>query len=342
MLRLKCLGLIAKLRSASWLGVLCFLAFLLGGTGTARGQDFTLTASPFNPYAVNQGGTTLSTLTLDPINGFSGTVDLTCTITPTTMPALPSCQPSPASVTPPATASLTFTGSASGVNATPGSYVVTVTGTSGGLTHSQSLNISVLAVAPSFTVTVQRPMQPTTIHAGASASATFNINPVNNYSGAVSLSCLTVSPLVLYPPVCTFTIVPSGAAQPAQVTPTGTTQVMLTVQTQGNAQKTSLPAPRNRFLALWLPLPMLAFVGFGAATSRRSRKAWVLLGLFILVGSIMLVPGCGNTTNGTTAPPVTNITSKDTYTFTLVGVDSNGIISTNSGTAAPSVTLTVN
>lgn len=341
MLRLKCLGSIAKLRTAPGLSVLCSLVLLLGGASTARGQNFTLSASPFSPYAINQGGTTLSTITLDPVNGFSGTVTLGCTVAGTTQ-NMPVCQVSPTSVTPPATASLTFTGvDSSGASATPGSYAVTVTGTSGSLTNSQTLDISVLAVAPSFTVTVQRGMEPASVNAGASASAILNINPVNNYTGSVSLSCLTISPLVIYPPVCTFSL-PTGGAQPAQVAPTGITTVMITIQTSGNAQKTSISPPRNRFFALWLPLPMLALAGVGAASSRRSRKAWALLGLFILAGSIMLLPGCGNTTTGSTAPTTVYITPKDTYTFTLVGVDSNGVISTNSGTGAPTVTLTVN
>jgi hypothetical protein len=335
MLRLKCLGSIAKLRAVPRLSVFCWLALLLGGASTARGQNFTLSASPFNPYAIDQGGTTLSTITLDPVNGFSGTVTLGCTVAGTGV-NVPVCLPSPASVTPPATASLTFTGlDSSGASATPGSYVVTVTGTSGSLTNSQTLNISVLAVAPSFTVTVQRGMEPASINAGATASAILNINPVNSYTGTVSLSCLTISPLVIYPPICTF----NPAVAPVT---NGIATVTMTIQTSGNAQKTSVSPPRNKFFALWLPLPMLALVGIGAAGSRRSRKAWALLGLFILAGAIMLLPACGNTTTGSTAPTTVYITPKDAYTFTLVGVDSNGVISTNSGVGAPTVTLTVN
>jgi hypothetical protein len=344
MLRLKWSTLIAKVRVASGpliLGSLFFLA-----SGLAYGQDFTLSASAFNPYAINQGGSTLSTVTLSPINGFSGDVSLTCLVTGGTpgMPP-PVCQPSPTTVTPPASASVTFSGlTKDGASATPGSYVVTVTGTSGSLTHQQSLNISVLAVAPSYTVTVQRPVQPTTVNAGAGATALIDINAVNGYTLAgtqngqtegVWLACAAVSPLVIYPPICTFN------PQPAQVTGT-VTQVTMTIQTQGNAQKTSNAMPRNRFFALWLPFPLLAFAGIGAASSKRSRKAWALLGLFILAGSLMLVPGCGNTTTGNTAPTTTIVTPKDTYTFTLIGTDSNGVISTNSGTGAPTVTLTVN
>jgi hypothetical protein len=289
------------------------------------------------------GGSTLSNVTLNPMNGFSGTVTLGCTVTGgSSSAALPVCQVSPTSVTPPASATLTFSGSTKGgAAATAGSYLVTVTGTSGSLTHQQSLNISVLAVAPSFTVIVTRPVQPNSVHAGSTASAIVNINPVNSYSGKVWLSCATISPLVSYPPTCSFSPTVGSGGQPIEVSATGPTQVTLTISTLGNAQLGRNPTPREKFYALWLLLPMFAFVGIGAASSKRSRKTWVLLGLVLLAASLVLTLGCGNTTTGNTAPRTSINTPKNSYTFTLVGVDNNGIISTNSGTGAPSVTLTV-
>jgi hypothetical protein len=251
-------------------------------------------------------------------------------------------------VTPPATASLTFPGAG---NANPGSYVVTVTGTgsagscssSSPCTQQQSLNISVLAVAPSYTVTVPKPVQPSTVSAGSGASAIIYINATNGYtiSGTqngqpqgVWLSCATISPLVIYPPICSF------KPQPAPVT-SPLTPVTLTISTQGNAQTAGNKTPRGKFYALWLSWPMLAFVGIGAASGKRSRKAWTLIGLLVLAGSLILIVGCGNTTTGHTAPITSIITPNNTYTFTVMGVDSNGNISTDSGKGAPSVTLTV-
>jgi len=349
MLKLKSLSLIERLRTAPRLALLSLLAFGLNGAAAAYGQaGFTLSASAFNPYAINQGQSTLSTVTISPVNGFSGTVTLGCTVTGGTAGAAPLCQVSPTSITPPATASLTFSGlTGSGSNANAGSYVVTVTGTgsagscsgSSSCTQQQSLNISVLAVAPSFTVTIQTPIVPSSVHAGSSASAVININAVNNYTGSVWLSCATISPLVTYPPVCSFTT-PGGGAQPAQVGG-GLTQMRLTIQAQGNAQTGRNVIPRGKFYALWLPLPMFAFVGIGAVSSKRLRKAWALIGLFILAGLLILMPGCGNTTTGNTAPITDIVTPKNTYTFTLTGVDSTGLISTNGGKGAATVSLTV-
>jgi hypothetical protein len=340
MLRLKSSPWIAKLRCAPGMIALGSVVFVLSGMAPAYGQDFTLSASAFNPYAIDQGQSTLSTVTLSPINGFSGTVGLVCTVTGGTAGAAPPlCQVSPTVVTPPATASLTFPAAG---NANPGSYVVTVTGTgsagscSGSCTQQQSLNISVLAVEPSFTVIVQQQVQPNSVHAGSSASALIYINASNNYQDpkGVWLSCATISPLVIYPPTCSFT------PQPALVTG-ASTPVTLTISTSGNAQTAASPIPRGKFYALWLPWPMLAFVGIGAASSKRSRKAWILIGLFVLAGSLILIVGCGNTNTGHTAPLTNIITPKNAYTFTLMGVGSNGIISTDSGKGAPTVTLTV-
>jgi hypothetical protein len=94
--------------------------------------------------------------------------------------------------------------------------------------------------------------------------------------------------------------------------------------------------------AMWVPLPLLGLVGLGAAVSgKRSRKAWGLLALFVISGSLILIPACGNSSTSTTTP--NGITPPNTYTFTIVGVDIDGNISSNTTTTGtnPSVSLTV-
>jgi len=95
------------------------------------------------------------------------------------------------------------------------------------------------------------------------------------------------------------------------------------------------------FYALWLPLPMLAMAGVGVFRGKRSRRAAWLLALFVLAAIVLLMPACASRT--TTTPTNSNnlITPKDSYTFTITGVDSNGVISGNTGTSAASVSLTV-
>jgi hypothetical protein len=88
---------------------------------------------------------------------------------------------------------------------------------------------------------------------------------------------------------------------------------------------------------------MLAFVGLGAAVGgKRSRKAWGLLAIFVISGALCLTPACGNSTPATTTP--NGVTPNDSYTFTVSGVDANGVTSSNTGsttTANPTVSLTV-
>ncbi len=68
--------------------------------------DFSLSASAFTPGVVSPGGSSASTVSLAPTNGFSGNVALTCAVTPS--PALtPTCSISPSSIAPGTSATLT-------------------------------------------------------------------------------------------------------------------------------------------------------------------------------------------------------------------------------------------
>jgi hypothetical protein len=101
--------------------------------------NFTIGASP-SSVAVTRGGTGTSTITITSQNSFGSATTLSATGLPTGVTAAFSTNP----VTPPAnssaTSTLTFTASAS---ATVGIATVTVTGTSGTLTHSTTIALSV-------------------------------------------------------------------------------------------------------------------------------------------------------------------------------------------------------
>ena len=59
--------------------------------------DFTVAAGAFSPASGAAGGTATSTVTIAPLNGFNGTVNLTCAVTPAATPA-PTCSLNPTSV----------------------------------------------------------------------------------------------------------------------------------------------------------------------------------------------------------------------------------------------------
>jgi len=105
----------------------------------AATPNFTIGASP-SSVAVTQGGTGTSTVTITSQNSFNSATTLSATGLPTGVTAAFSTNP----VTPPAngsaTSTLTFTASAS---AAVGAANVTVTGTSGSLTHSTTIALTV-------------------------------------------------------------------------------------------------------------------------------------------------------------------------------------------------------
>jgi hypothetical protein len=105
----------------------------------AATPNFTIGASP-SAVAVTQGGTGTSTVTITSQNSFNAATTLSATGLPTGVTAAFSTNP----VTPPAngsaTSTVTFTASAS---AAVGTATVTVTGTSGSLTHSTTIALTV-------------------------------------------------------------------------------------------------------------------------------------------------------------------------------------------------------
>jgi hypothetical protein len=326
---------------------LCLFAVFLTLPSLAAGQTFTLQAATLSPDAVAPGGTSSSNITVGTLNGFSGAVNLGCQVTTTVQSTIdaPTCTVSPATVTPPASASATIT---TKDDTTTVSYDVVITGTApstGQTTTLQPLDLTVLAVTPQFTVTVQKAVIPSSVPAGSGGEGIININPVNGYTtpaaGGITLSCSSIAPLVTLPPVCSFN-------PPVYVSGQGTNTSTLTISTFGNVTTTAAAHPHLRhfnslFYGLWIPIPMLALVGLGAAVGgKRSRKACGLLALFVITGALFLMPACGNTTTTATAP--NGITPPNTYSFTVTGVDGDGVIASNTGSttsANPTVSLTV-
>ena len=308
----------------------------------ASGQQVQLDSFP-SPGAINANGETSTTAT---VSGFSGSVALSCQVTPASSPA-PICQVSPTSVASPGSATVTVQGN----DAPAGTYSIAITATAAGTApQTAARDLSILSVAPSFTITVTTPVTPSSVHAGNAGEGVITVNPINGYSSpgglaGVTLSCSSMTPLVTIPPVCSFTY--ASGMQGVVITGGAPNTATITINTFGPVTTGAVAKKRMRYYATWLPLPLLALVGLAAAAGgRRGHKAWGLLALFVVSGSILLTPACGNNTGAQTTTP-NGITPNNAYTFTVTGVDINGTTSSNtSGTGAttgnPTVTLTVN
>jgi uncharacterized membrane protein len=146
--------------------------------------DFTVTASPSSASAT--AGVAVSySITVGSVAGFTGNVDL----------SLSGLSPSQAGWTfAPSTISggagtsvLTVTSAAS---LAPGTYGLTITATSGAVSHTTSVNL-VVAPPPDFSLTASPTSASTT--PGASASYTVTVAPMNGFSGTVNLSLAGLS-----------------------------------------------------------------------------------------------------------------------------------------------------
>src|SRR5207302_839337 len=119
-----------------------------------------------------------SSVTVAPLNGFTGTVTLVVTTNSTSL----SCTLSSSTIT-------GGSGSAtlSCTDSTAANYMATVTGTSGSLSHSSSVTYHV----QDFTVTAS----PTTVtvHASNAGNSTITVAPLNGFNGTITLAVTTNS-----------------------------------------------------------------------------------------------------------------------------------------------------
>lgn len=307
-------------------------AILFFSAALSAQAQFTLSAGPLQPSSVDPGGSATSTLTLAYGTTFTGTVDFTCTVTSSAVSSdLPACAVSPLSETASSLPSLTITTSGA---TPPGTYQVVITGTSGSTSVSVSIYLNVADLAQDYTISAYPPTAvPSPVVAGSIATTTITVAPIGGYTGTVTLSCLSVTPVVTGAPVCSFS--PSASLKVTGGTPPSTTLTITTFTTVVNPPSSSIfRSHRRAFYALLSLFPSLGFIGFSAA-GKRSRK---LLGLFLLVtiaSGLFLVPACSNNSNSA----ANQITPNNTYTFTLTGSDLKGL--GPSSTSEATVTLTV-
>jgi hypothetical protein len=175
--------------------------------------DFTLTEPTAFP-TVNAGSTTTKgPVSVAAVNGFTGIVSLSCSMTS----GSGTCSVSPASVSSfPATANVTV----NATNLTAGSYQLSVQGTSGSTTHTLAVPFNVADFQLSGT-------QSLTVNAGAQGTANLTVTPSAFYVGSVNASCNASTPTG-----ATCTVSP---ANPIPVTDGSSVPVVATIQVPSSA-----------------------------------------------------------------------------------------------------------
>lgn len=192
---------------------------LLNALGpTPTGPNFTLSSSP-TTLDVTQGTTGNATITLTPVNGFTGTVNLSVKVLGG--PAGVTLSLNTGAITTSGSATLTV----STTSATPGgNFPIVVTGVGAGLTQTAYITLAL----PGFSIVTPGSVS---VNQGSSASGTITISPVNGFTGSVSLSAAGLPngvTAVFAPPSTasasqlTFTAAATAATGTASITVTGT------------------------------------------------------------------------------------------------------------------------
>ena len=140
----------------------------------AAAPTFTLTAAPASVILAS-GGTSASTITVTPQNGFNGIVSLAVSGLPSGVTG------SFGALTAAGTSTLALTGTAS---ATPGTWALTVTGTSGTLTSKAAISLTVNGPV-SFTLSASPAVA--SVALGSTTVAAMTVTPHNGFTGAVAL-----------------------------------------------------------------------------------------------------------------------------------------------------------
>lgn len=248
-------------------------------------QAFTVSASALTPPSVTPANSATSTVTITAVNGFTGSVSLSCAVSgPSNAVSPPTCQFGTSTIAGGSgstglTVSTTATSSG-------GVYAITVIGTGpSGMTHSVTVDLTVNAANFTISATPPAPVAP-----GGTATSTVTLTSFDSYASAVNLTCSvagTGAPL----PACSVT----GTTPLTPTSGGATSTVTITTTAPGAA----MIRPRKFFYAMLLPIAGLSLLGFGFKTSRSQRKK--LLG-FLLVGIVMtgliLLPSCGGGSSG--------------------------------------------
>jgi subtilase family serine protease len=250
--------------------------------------DFSISSS-VSSLSVYAGQTGTATITVTPINNFTGAVGFTCTGLPTGS----TCSFSPTDVTPSGGEPITTTATVTaGDSATSGSVPITVYGTTGNTSAtashvsnpSPSIALTVTSGLTSFTPTAASFQ----VTQGNSVNATVTLVLATGFPGTVTFTCTDPAPQS----ICTVPTPVTAATLPANG------QVSFNISTAGPTASLR-PADQGTPIFYAALLPGLFGLMLTAGTRRRSLRGMRFLGLILVMGfSTMWLASCGGSSGG--------------------------------------------
>ncbi len=264
--------------------------------------DFSVSASPGSQIVAVGGGTNY-TVTVNAVNGFSGTV----TFTVSGLPTGASGNFNPTSVS--GSGSSTFSVATSG--STPANtYTLTITATSGTLVHTTTVTLAVV----DFTISATPASQ--TVAQGSSTNYTVNLGNVNGFTGSVGLTAsglpagatASFSPASVNPPGSSTLTISTLATTPVgtnTITITGTNGILTHSTTV-----TLVVVPPPDFSIAATPGSQTVIAGNGATYTA------TITGLNNFNGSVALTAS-GLPSGATSAFNPTSVTGSGSSTLTI-------------------------
>jgi subtilase family serine protease len=266
----------ANVLATSWPGFVLTPDFSVGGTAAT---------------VVGPGQSGTSTIRVSQTNGFTGTVTLSCSGLPTGA----TCTFNPATVTA-GTSTLTIATTASTPIATSN---ITVTGTSGVLSHSTTVSLTVTA-AP-------------TVAAGASATSIITIGSTAGFTGTVALTCAVTGGGT---PAPTCSLAPTSVANSSG-------NSTLTIKTTA-AHSLSGAVTRPRGFGWFAASSGALFAGIFLVGMPRRKRRIAGLGLMLLVFFAAGV-GCGGSSSSSGGNTQGGGTPAGNYTITVTGTSGSTV-----------------
>jgi subtilase family serine protease len=303
----------------------------------AVAAPFSISASPAT-FTVSAGQPAVSTITVTPLNGFTGTVNFNASSTPpggctsglTTGAACTFNQAGTVTLngTSPQTITLTITTSAS---MALGTQTITVSGTNGTTSVPTPISLTETATTQSFKIAPTGGTAKFPVVAGGTASIPFTVSSTTGFINTSNST--TVLPLSYtctgFPSESTCTFSPSSGSN------VNATSLTMSVATTAPTAQLRSPLGRGRiFYALLLP-GMLGIVFAGASRTRAAR----LLSLIVVLSlSTLWLGACGGNSSSSQKNPGTPAGTYPVVVNATTGAPTGGTALT--GTFTVNVTVT--